>query len=117
VQSATKTGATAVLVRAFWRTKRLLASYVTIGDEITFPIPTGGATGPEIFITKGSRSSRLTRCLYQAPIGYVTQPKMDKRNQHFVSAEVQQKALGLSAIILPCATLRDYFYRLPGSCR
>jgi len=98
-----------------FRVSGLLASYVTIGDEITFPIPTGGATGPEIFITKGSRSSRLTRCLYQAPIGYVTQPKLDKRNQHFVSAEVQQKALGLSAIILPCATLRDHFYRLLGA--
>ena len=48
------------------------------------------------------------------PIAYVTQPKLDKRDQRFVAAEVQQKALGISAIVLPCAALRDYFYRLPG---
>jgi len=91
----------------------LLARYVGIGDEIAFPISSEGKTGVEIYISKSSVSSGLNRCLYQAPIGYVTQPKLDKLNQHFVSAEVQQKALGLSAIILPCATLRDYFYRLP----
>jgi len=97
------------------RVSGMLASYVAIGDEITFPIPTGAATGAEIYITKGPPSSGPTRCLYQAPIGYVTQPKLDKRNQHFVSAEVQQKALSISAVLLPCATLRDYFYRLRGA--
>jgi len=90
----------------------LLARYVGIGDEIAFPISSEGKTGVEIYISKSSVSSGLNRCLYQAPIGYVTQPKLDKLNQHFVSAEVQQKALGLSAIFLPCGTLRDYFYRL-----
>jgi len=96
------------------RVPGLLASYVAVGDEITFPIPAGGATGAEIYITKGPSSSGLNRCLYQAPVGYVTQPKLDKRNQHFVSAEVQQKALGICAILLPCGALRDYFYILPG---
>src|SRR5215831_10642833 len=91
----------------------LLARYLSVGDEITFPIPLGDKTGVEIYITKGSVSSRLKRCLYQAPIGYVTQPKLDKRNQHFVSGEVQQNSLGLSAILLPCGTVRDYFYRVP----
>ena len=106
--------ATCVLAnRTNLRVSGLLASYVAIGDEITFPVPMGRATGAEIYITKGARSSGLNRCLYQAPIGYVTHPKLDKRNQHFVSAEVQQKALGISAILLPCGTLRDYFYRLP----
>jgi len=61
-----------------------------------------------------STSAGLNRCLYQVPIAYVTQPKLDKRDQRFVAAEVQQKALGISAIVLPCAALRDYFYRLPG---
>jgi hypothetical protein len=97
------------------RVSGLLASYVAIGDEITFPIPTGVATGAEIYITKGSPSSGLNRCLYQAPIGYVTQPKLDKRNQYFVAAEVQQKALGISAVFLPCQTLRHYFYCLPSA--
>src|SRR5215471_333946 len=74
---------------------RVLARHLGIGDEITFPISPGDKTGVEIYIPKSSVSSGLNRCLYQAPIGYVTQPKLDKCNQHFVSAEVQQKALGI----------------------
>ena len=95
------------------RISSLLASYIAIGDEITFPIPTGNVVGTEIYVTKNSPSSGLHRCLYQAPIGYVSQPKADKRNQQFVSAEVQQKGLGIATIFVPCAILRDYFYRLP----
>src|SRR5215469_2983314 len=91
----------------------LLARHLSIGDEITFPISSGAKAGVKIYITQSSVSSRLNRCLYQAPIRYVTQPKPDKRTQHFVSAEIQQKGLGISAILLPCGTLRDYFYRLP----
>src|SRR5215472_8423000 len=78
-----------------------------------FPISPGDKTDVEIYITKSSTSAGLNRCLYQVPIAYVTQPKLDKRDQRFVAAEVQQKALGISAIVLPCAALRDYFYRLP----
>jgi len=91
----------------------LLARHLSIGDEITFPISSGAKAGVKIYITKSSVSSGLNRCLYQAPIGYVTQPKPDKRTQHFVSAEIQKKGLGISAILLPCKTLREYFYRLP----
>ncbi|HXY10289.1 MAG TPA: hypothetical protein VEI52_20785 [Terriglobales bacterium] len=97
------------------RVSALLASYIAIGDEITFPVPTRDVTGAQIYITKGFASSWRTRCVYQAPVGYVTQPKLDKRNQHFVSAEVHEKGLGISAILLPCGALRDYFYRLPGA--
>ncbi len=53
------------------------------------------------------------RYLYHVPIGYVSQPKQDKRNQHFVSAEVHHGGLGISTVFLPCEVLRDYFYRLP----
>jgi hypothetical protein len=91
---------------------RILAPYVAIGDEITFPIPSPDATGAEIYITKNG-SSGINRFLYQAPIGYVSQPKRDKRNQHFVSAEVQPKNLGIATIVLQCQVLREYFYRLP----
>jgi hypothetical protein len=95
----------------------LLAGYVAVGDEITFPISSGDKADVEIYITESSVSSGLNRCLYQAPIGYVTQRKLDKRDQHFVSAEVQQGALGISAILLPCRALRDYFYRQPGASK
>src|SRR5215469_2418529 len=51
----------------------------------------------------------------QAPIGYVSQPKTDKRNQQFVSARVHGERLGLGAVVLPCEALCEYFYRLPHS--
>src|SRR5271165_3094583 len=91
---------------------RLLAKSVAVGDEITFPISVPDAVGTEILITKNAASGP-GRCIYQAPIGYVTQPKQDKRNQHFVSTEVQRGSLGISAVFLPCEVLREYFYRLP----
>jgi hypothetical protein len=91
---------------------RLLASQITVGDDIAFPVPTGDTAGPEIYITKAC-SSGTNRCLYQAPVGCVTQPKLDKRQQHFVSAQVEHGNLGISAIFLPCEVLREYFYRLP----
>lgn len=100
---------------------RFLAGHIHVGDEISFPIPDGNTVGPEICITRRSDSG-INRCLYQAPIGHVTTPKLDKGQQHFVRAEVQCGHLGISAVFLRCDTLRDYFYRLPqtdgpGKCR
>jgi len=95
-----------ILLRPF------LAGYIGIGDEIAFPVPAGDAIRAEILITKNS-SSGPNRYLYHVPIGYVSQPKQDKRNQHFVSAEVQRGSLGMGTVFLPCEVLRGYFYRLP----
>ena len=91
---------------------RILAPYVAMSDEITFPIPAPEAVGPEILVTKNA-SAGPNRYIYQAPIGYVRQPKQDKRNQQFVSAEIQRGSLGICTVFLPCAILREYFYRLP----
>ena len=93
---------------------RFLGSRVAIGDEIAFSVPTEGKGGIEILITKHAVFGR-NHYLYQAPIGYVTQPKSDKRNEHFVSAEVQEGALGIGTIFLPCQALREYFYGLSHS--
>ena len=93
---------------------RFLGSRVAMGDEIVFGVPTEGKGGTEILITKHAVSGR-NHCLYQAPIGYVTQPRPDKRNEHFVSAEVLDGALGISKIFLPCKALREYFYGLSHS--
>ncbi len=93
---------------------RALANSVAVGDEITFPIPELDAIGPEILVSKNAMSAP-TRYLYQAPVGHVSRPKQDKRDQHFVSAEVQQGSLGINSIFLPCEILREYFYRLPRS--
>ena len=46
-------------------------------------------------------------------IGFVTQPKKDKRDDFFVAAEVRPANLGISSIFLPCKALREYFYRIP----
>ena len=93
---------------------RFLGSHVAIGDEIAFAVPTEDNGGTEILITKHAVSGR-NHCLYQAPIGYVTQPRTDKRNEHFVSAEVLDGALGISKTFLPCKALREYFYGLSHS--
>lgn len=93
---------------------RIVAGHIMVGDEIAFPMPAGDTTGPEIYVTK-PHFSGIDRCLYQAPVGYVTQPKLDKRQQRFVSAQVEHGYLGISAILLPCEILREYFYRLPQS--
>ena len=89
-----------------------LARYLAVGDDIAFPVPTEDAVGTEMLINKNAPSSP-NRYLYQAPIGYVTQPRQDKRKQHFVSAEVRRRSLGIRAVFLPCEVLREYFYRLP----
>ena len=46
----------------------------------------GDTAAAEICVTK-AHSSGTNRCLDQAPVGYVTQPKLDKRHRHFVSAQ------------------------------
>jgi hypothetical protein len=91
---------------------RFLASYVAAGDDIAFPISTADAVRTEILITKNGKSGP-NRYLFHVPIGYVSQPKQDKRNQHFVWAEVHQGGLGIGTVFLPCEVLRDYFYGLP----
>ena len=90
----------------------LLASHLAVGDEIRFPIASPSTLArTEICVEKNPLGGR-SRQLYQAPIGYVTQPKIDTRKRHFVSAEVQQSSFGIVSVFLPCEVLRDYFYRI-----
>jgi len=90
---------------------RLLLPYVAVGDEIVFPISPTKIGGPEIYLTKKSSSAPI-HCLYLVPIGHVSQPKHDKRDQPFVSAQVQHGALGFNTVILPSNALGEYFYRI-----
>ena len=85
-----------------------LAAYLGSGDEIEIPLCPDRA-GVEIHVRKNASSRRL-RELYQAQIGYVTQPKEDKRGEPFVTAEVASSRLGIRSIHLPCCVVRDYFY-------
>ena len=97
--------------RTNMRVSTVLALHLGAGDEVTFPIPTGDEIGGEVYVTRGAVALGRHHDLYQAQVGYVTQPKEDKRSQHFVSADVRQSGLGISTIFLPCGALREYFYR------
>src|SRR6516225_4942812 len=78
---------------------RLLAKHISVGDEITFTVPTEDASQTEVLITKTGASS-VTRHVYQAAIGYVSHLRQDKRNEYFVAAEVQRGSLGINSIFL-----------------
>src|SRR5215469_10718862 len=90
----------------------LIAAHIAAGDDVSFPLPNSSTTTAEILVTKNSPTGS-GRDVYQAPIGYVTQPKKDKRDEFFVAAEVSPANLGISSIFLPCKALREYFYRMP----
>lgn len=87
-----------------------LATYVSVGDEISFPLVTQAVdAGTEIYVGKSSPATGH-RDVYQATIGCVSQPRLDKRGEYFVSAEVPNGQLGISSIRIESETLRDYFY-------
>jgi len=95
---------TSILVSNF------LASFIRAGDELLFPLGhEAAAAGTQIYIRKTHPEERRWD-VFQAEIGYATQPRRDKRNNLFVSAEVPDSQLGISAISLRCEALRDYFY-------
>src|SRR6266403_222947 len=95
---------TCILVSSF------LASFIRAGDELLFPLGhEAAAAGTQIYIRKTHLEERRWD-VFQAEIGYATQPRKDKRNNLFVSAEVPDSQLGISAINLRCEALRDYFY-------
>src|SRR6266853_1098983 len=87
-----------------------VASFIRTGDELLFPLAHEAADGgTQIYIRKTHAEERRWD-VFQAEIGYATQPRKDKRNNLFVSAEVPDSQLGISAISLRCEALRDYFY-------
>jgi hypothetical protein len=92
----------------------LFANHIAVGDEITLPIPPGNAAGAEIMLMKGG-SPGARRCIHLVPIEDATQPKLDKRDQGFVSAQVRSGSMGISSVFLPCELVRDYFYRIPST--
>jgi hypothetical protein len=86
---------------------RFLGSFIKRTDQIEFD-PTVADPARELRVLQASE--RGPRELYFASIGYVTQPKADKRNQYFVRAEVVDARLGVKRIHLPSDAVRDYFY-------
>ena len=90
----------------------LLAKQIAVGDEITFSVAIEDTSRTEVLISKSGRSGS-TRHVYQSAIGSVAHPKLDKREEYFVSADVQSGSLGIRAIFLSCNVLREHFYHLP----
>ncbi len=98
------TDGTSILVSNF------LASFIRAGDELLFPLELEAAdTGTQIYIRKTDPEERRWD-IFEAEIGYATQPRKDKRDKLFVSAEVHSGHLGIVSIQIRCEALRDYFY-------
>src|SRR3954453_14632538 len=86
---------------------RFLAGFVHLSDELEFD-PTAVDPNRELRIVQNT--SRRPRELFCAPIGYVTQPRPDKRDEYFVRATVNGSRLGFRHVPLSNGAVRDYFY-------
>ena len=86
---------------------RFLGGFIHPTDQIEFD-PTAADPARELRVLQ--TSERRPRELYFASIGYVTQPKADKRNEYFVRAEIVDARLGVKHIHLRSDAVRDYFY-------
>jgi len=87
----------------------VLASFIRPGDEVLFPLELQAAgMGTQIYIRHSPEQRR--RDIFQAEIGYATQPRKDQHGNLFVSAEVVGGHLGIFAIHVRCESLTDYFY-------
>src|SRR5437867_8991239 len=95
---------TSILVSNF------LASFIRTGDELLFPLELEAACASTQTYIRNTNPKERRQDVFQAEIGYATQPRKDKRDNLFVSAEVRSPGLGISAINLRCESLRDYFY-------
>lgn len=88
----------------------LLASFIRPGDELLFSIEIETADSSTDIYIRNTNPGAKKRDLFQARIRNASQPRSDERNTLFVSAEVSNPRLGISAIHLSNKTLRDYFY-------
>ncbi|MFI5091986.1 MAG: hypothetical protein ACHQIK_00950 [Candidatus Acidiferrales bacterium] len=98
------TDGTSILVSNF------LASFIRGGDELVFPLELKAAGADTQIYIRNRNPQEKRRDVFQAEIGYASQPRKDKRGNLFVSAEVRSPRLGISAILLRCEAVRDYFY-------
>jgi hypothetical protein len=86
-----------------------LASFVRASDELLFPLSAEAVDSPtEIYVRHNPEQRRPD--LFQAEIGYVAQPRKDRQDSLFVTAEVPDSRLGVTTIHVRCESLRDHFY-------
>src|ERR1039458_3529397 len=81
--------------RASLTISRFLAGFIHLSDEIEFD-PTAVDLNRELRVVQNT--TRRPRELYFAPIGYVTQPKPNKRGEYFVRAAVTGSRLSIGQI-------------------
>src|SRR4051794_3999402 len=83
------------------------ASFLRPGDDIR-----PGTIGPpsEEYLAVQNALRRKSRQLYFGRIGYVTQPKPDRRGELFVRAEVLDSHLGVASLHIPNGAVRSHFY-------
>ena len=86
---------------------RVPASFLRLGDAIH--LSAGGSPIAEYLATQNS-PRRKPRHFYFGRIGYVAQPKPDRRGEPFVRAEVLGSRLGVASLHIPNAAVRSYFY-------
>jgi len=86
-----------------------LGGFLAPGDELEFSPSLSSSAATELRITRSTRAR--PKQIYLAPIGYVTQPKLDKCQEGFLRAEVVGGGLGVRGVHLPSGAVRDYFYR------
>ena len=100
-----------------------LVRCTTDGDDIVVPRVAASFLRPADDVRVGSPSSPIGEYLadqnsrrrkdpqiYFGRVGYVAQPKADKRGEYFVRAEVPKSAFGIRVLHLPNSAVRDYFY-------
>ena len=74
-----------------------LASFIRPGDDLLFSLELEAAdSGTEIYI-RDTNPGAKRRDVLQIRIGYASQPRKDKQNNLFVSAEVLNPRLGIGA--------------------
>jgi hypothetical protein len=83
------------------------AGLILPSDELEFDV---NATAPVRELLATRTDGRHPKQVYYASIGYVTQPKTDKRDEYFLFAEVRDGRLGVRRVHLPSSAVRDYFY-------
>jgi hypothetical protein len=86
---------------------RVPANYLRPGDRICVGSP---ASPVQEFLAIQNANRQKPRQVYFCPIGYVTQPKTDKRDRHFVRAEVLGSSLGIRSLHISSTAVRAYFY-------
>src|SRR5579862_5801083 len=86
---------------------RAAARYLHPGDRVR--VKCFGTPVSEYLAIQDS-GRRKSSHLYFGRIGYVTRPKPDRRNEHYVRAEVSESRLGIRSLHVPNSAVRDYFY-------